>query len=492
MLKILPAFSESPRLKQWLPISLIMLLAATLYLYKLEQRGLWIDEFISISDAQDISFNRGRLLYYILLHFWMFFGDSDAWLRGLAILFALGSVFLVYQLGRYLFTDAIGLIAAFMLALSPLFINHAQEVRYYTMSVCLGLAGTLALAYALDHPRNFSSRFLWVFSRFLTIITTPLNGALLFPDLTIVGIKYYRQPAQLVKFGTAFLLILIASIPVGLSVKASSGAHRVILPIPGVNEVLRELRILTAFSYPPPPPYLTRFLQIYILLLVAVIGIAVVRKRQTEKLIWVAAWAFVPTGIILVFSHLFFSIWNTRYVMLILPYILILLAIGFREIWSQWRPAAWGIAVVYTVAVSSGLFYYYTTQKRYMGASDHYRRVAQIINANEKPNDIIVWSIIHGTALPLKHYHRGSAPIYVKDLIEFEKNIDNIQKTDVENWLGELPPIKSRLWIVYGKGNNPVFREVIAEKFIIELDQKVNGFNVFLVQRPPNDSSKIH
>lgn len=309
-----------------------------------------------------------------------------------------------------------------------------------------------------------------------------MNGALLFPDLTIVGLKYYRQPAQFVKFGTAFLLILVSSIPIDLSVQESSDAHRLILPIPGVNEVLRELRILTAFSYPPPPPYLTGFLQIYILMLVALIGIAVVRKRKSEKLIWVAAWAFVPTGTILVFSHLFFSIWNTRYVMLILPYILLLLAIGFREIWYQWRPVAWGVAVVYTVAVSSGLFYYYTTQKRYIGASDHYRRVAQIINANEKPNDIIVWSIIHGTALPLKHYHRGSAPIYVKDLIEIEKNIDNIQKTDVENWLSELPPIKSRLWIVYGKENTQVLREVIEEKFIVELDQKVDGFNIFLVQ----------
>ncbi|MEQ9671827.1 glycosyltransferase family 39 protein [Coleofasciculus sp. G2-EDA-02] len=487
MLRISQKLSNFSRLRQWLPISLIMLLATSLYLYKLEQRGLWIDEFISIADAQDVSFNRGRLLYYILLHFWMLFGNRDAWLRGLAILFALGSVFLVYRLGRYLFTDAIGLMAALMLTLSPLFINHAQEVRYYTMSVCLGLGGTLALAYALNQPTNLSSRFWWVFTRFLAIITTPLNGALLFPDLIIIGMKYYRHPSRLLKFGTAFLLILVASIPVGLSVQDSSGAHRLSLPIPGVNEVLRELRILTAFSYPPPPPYLTRFLQLYILMVVAVIGIAVFRKRQSEKLIWVLAWAFVPTATILVFSLLFFSIWNTRYVMLVLPYILILIAIGFREIWSQWRPIAWGIAVVYAIAVSSGLFYYYTTQKRYMGASDHYRRVAQLINANEKPNDIIVWSIIHELALPLEHYHRGSAPIYVKNLIEFETNKDDIQKIDVENWLRELPPIESRLWIVYGNTTNQVLRQGIEEKFYLELEQKIGGLNVFLVKPKPQD-----
>jgi len=485
MLRLNQRLANSSRLRQWLPISLIMILAATLYLYKLEQRGLWIDEFISIADAQDISFNRGRLLYYILLHFWMLLGNSDAWLRGLSILFALGSVFLIYQLGRYLFTDVIGLISALMLTLSPLFINHAQEVRYYTMSVCLGLAGTLALAYALEHSTHIFSRFWWGFSRFLVIITTPLNGAFLFADFLIIGIKYYRHPTKLVKFHTTFSLILVASIPVAISVKESSSAHRVNLPIPGVNEVLRELRILTVFSYPPPPPYLTHFLQIYILILVAIIGIAVFRKQKSDKLIWVVAWAFIPTGTILVFSHLFFSIWNSRYLMLILPYILLILAIGLREIWFQWRPIAWVISIVYATAVSSGLFYYYTTQRRYMGASDHYRSIAQVINTYEKSNDIIVWSIIHGTALPLEHYHRGSAQIYVKELIEVKKNEDDIQKSDVERWLRELPPIESRLWLVYGKDNNQLLYQAIQENFSIEMEQEFGGIKVFLVKPKP-------
>ncbi|PWZ67890.1 glycosyltransferase family 39 protein, partial [Staphylococcus pseudintermedius] len=89
-----------------------------------------MDELFSIRDAKELRLNVNiRPLYYILLRVWMQFGTSDAWLRGLSVLFGLGSVFLTYQLGRRLAGEKTGLLAALLLALSPLFINHAQEVR---------------------------------------------------------------------------------------------------------------------------------------------------------------------------------------------------------------------------------------------------------------------------------------------------------------------------------------------------------------------------
>lgn len=60
----------------WRSIGVVMLLATALYLFRLDARGLWIDEFLSIRDAQDVSFNRGRLLYYVLLEIWMTVGPT--------------------------------------------------------------------------------------------------------------------------------------------------------------------------------------------------------------------------------------------------------------------------------------------------------------------------------------------------------------------------------------------------------------------------------
>ena len=479
MVKLTQKFSRINKLNSGIYISLILLLAAILYLYKLDGRGLWMDELISTADAQKLDFNRGRLLYYILLRGWMWFGSNDAWLRSIAVIFALGSVFLTYQLGCYLCNRSTGLIAAFMMTVSPLFINHAQEVRYYTMSVCLGLAGTLALAYALENPPKLSFRLWWVAMRWLAIITTPLNGALLFPDLLLIGVKFRQQRSKLLAFAIVFLLLIILCLPVAISIVDSSGAHRLNPPIPGLNEVLRELRIFTVFSYPPPPPYLNKFLQVYIFILLGLLALALLTKKRSEKLLWVATWTFLPLGIIFVFSHLFYSIWITRYLMLISPYLFILLAVGFLQSWQKWRGVAIGIGIIYCIAVGSGIVKYYTSTQRYMGASDHYRHIVEIINNNERPGDIIVWSIVHGTSLPLDHYYRGSGTISNKKLIS-GKNSDRLS---VQNWLLTLPPIQSRMWLVYLGNKRQLLREVLEESFTVTTYQTASYPPVFLVEK---------
>ena len=113
-------------IQRWLPISLIIILASILFFYRLEAEGFWIDELFSINDTEAgvvwrLEKNLNRPLYYILLQFWMQFGVSDAWLRSLSIVFAIISVFLLYQLGKRLAGEPTGLLSALLLTLSPLF-----------------------------------------------------------------------------------------------------------------------------------------------------------------------------------------------------------------------------------------------------------------------------------------------------------------------------------------------------------------------------------
>ncbi|WP_159788376.1 glycosyltransferase family 39 protein [Sodalinema gerasimenkoae] len=468
----------------WRSIGVVMLLATALYLFRLDARGLWIDEFLSIRDAQDVSFNRGRLLYYVLLEIWMTVGQSDVWLRSLAVLFALCAVALTYQLGRSLFTKRVGLIAALMLALSPLFINHAQEVRYYTMSVSLGIAGSLALAKSLNAPNRPINYVLWVIFRVLAVLTTPLNAALLVSDGIIILVKYYRHPRRLVHFAIAGLILSIMTLPVALSVLDSAGAHRLDLPVPGLNNLVRELRILTAFSYPPPPPYLTRLGHVYILTSLLVLGVVILRKRQSKTFQWLVAWTVIPVGMIFIFSHLIFSIWNTRYVMLVLPYLLIMMAVGFLEIRSRWHRLAWAILLIYAITVGSGLGVYYTRSSRYMGASDHYRATVEILNQNNRPDDVIVWAIMHNTPIPIQHYYEGTAPVTLRRRIQIPSDNSTVGRENIEAWLSGLPSFSSRLWLVYGPRvvhDDELFYDVLTEEFMIEAHYTVEDFNIFLL-----------
>ncbi len=64
-------FIYSLNKRQWFPILFIIVLGCLLYFYRINFRGLWIDEFFSIRDGERIAFNKGRLLYYVLLNPWL-------------------------------------------------------------------------------------------------------------------------------------------------------------------------------------------------------------------------------------------------------------------------------------------------------------------------------------------------------------------------------------------------------------------------------------
>ena len=376
--------------KECFPILLILILACCLYFYRISFRGLWIDEFISILDGKKIAFKKGRLLYYALLNPWINISDNEVWLRVPAIIFAVVSVYIIYRLGHDFFNKKVGLLAAFLLTISPLFINHAQEIRYYTMSVCLGLCGSLGLAHSLKQQDKKLPRFIWVVGRILSFYTTPLNAAFLVPDILILWLKFKFKISRLISYLVNYLTIIVASIPVAISVKSDLGSHRVILPIPGVREIFRELIIMTVFAHPPSPPYISLLIQFVAIIVAIVILVAIIQKPRSQEVVWVALWGIIPAVSIFVFSNIFYSIWNSRYLIMSQPYFILLVVIGFFQVLNWQRIIGVLLAFIYMLAVSLGLVTYYIRSRRYMGASDIYRPVAQFIESQDKEDDIIM------------------------------------------------------------------------------------------------------
>ncbi|HSJ59509.1 MAG TPA: glycosyltransferase family 39 protein [Anaerolineae bacterium] len=131
------------------------LLALALRLYGLDAQSLWYDEGFSVYLA---SMEPGEItartaadiqppLYYYLLRGWMrLFGDGEVAVRGLSVLFGLLTVPLIYMAGLALFqSKSAGLLAAFLVAISPLHIWYAQEVRMYTLLTFLCLLSSYLL-----------------------------------------------------------------------------------------------------------------------------------------------------------------------------------------------------------------------------------------------------------------------------------------------------------------------------------------------------------
>ncbi len=133
----------------------ILLLGAVLRVYRLDAQSFWNDEGNSARIAERsinlvIEGAGGDVHppgYYLLLHLWRAaLGQSEFALRFLSVVAGLTLVALTYRLGRRLFDEAIGLIAAFLGAISPFAVYYSQEARMYALLAALSAASTCVVS----------------------------------------------------------------------------------------------------------------------------------------------------------------------------------------------------------------------------------------------------------------------------------------------------------------------------------------------------------
>jgi mannosyltransferase len=436
--------------KQRVLLSSIMLLAVGLGQYRIGEESLWIDELYSVYDARGLpaTLTLERPFYYIALRAWMLLGSDVSWMRALSALFGLGSVFLVHRLGRRVGGEAVGLVAALLVAVSPLFINFAQMVRMYSMALCLGLSGSLALMQALEQPTWLTTGW-WAAARILMIGTTPLTASLLLPDLLLIGWTFRRQPRQLWLFAKSFLLIFLWFIPVlwitvtsrtSLLGSESAATEDVSFSIAAVGATLKiifgKLRKFAAFPFPTPSQAVSLFYQIYTLMLWCLVSIGLLRWHRFPKIVWVALWGVLPSVVNFLASPGLFE--TDRYIVFVLPYFLILLAAGFVALWQERRSLAIAAALLYIPAVGGGLFRYYTVQDR-----QDWQGIMHSISTSEQAGDRIIVAV----------HNPGKAPLVMKYYYHGNNLISGLAsgtcRSDPSS-LTTLTPTPSRIWLICG------------------------------------------
>jgi len=147
---------------------IVTLLGVILRLYKLGSHNLWFDELGTILYTSLSIFKSGNAfshhLYYVILKYWIFlFGKSELSLRFPSVLFGILSILLIYRLGRITFNRKVGIISAFILAISPMHIWYSQEARGYSLSVLL----TMLVVYFFytilkSHKKSYITGFIIV------------------------------------------------------------------------------------------------------------------------------------------------------------------------------------------------------------------------------------------------------------------------------------------------------------------------------------------
>jgi mannosyltransferase len=146
-------------------ITLIVLLAAALRLFRLGTKELWYDEASSLALALNAFAHFGAIsykpVYFLFLKSWIFFTGTGAfWVRLPSVVFGAATVYTVYLLGRDIRGRRVGLISAFLLAVSCFHIYHSQQARHFTLLALLSSISFLYYFRAL-RPQSALSCRIW-------------------------------------------------------------------------------------------------------------------------------------------------------------------------------------------------------------------------------------------------------------------------------------------------------------------------------------------
>ena len=484
----------------WLE-ALIFVIGIGLYAFQLGAESLWIDEMLSIGSARG-PLDLNRPLYFVLLRGWLRVGENEVWLRSLSVLFGLASLSLTYWLGCRLVSRSVGLVAALLFALSPLAINHAQEVRFYIMSACLGVAGSLFLSDCFRDARGsrvcgslYESNARgrkgggcsgaislggWIVCRCLGFLTAQPNLLLIVPDFLLIGwttaVRSRQQQLDFRKWRWALVLLAVPTaiilkdtvpplIDFLLNQKWYAGAARA----PTVTNLVGLLAALTAWPLAGPEE-LSGFYQpifkLYAGLILAGSLLPVLYKKlRSPQLVWLAFWGFLPVVLVFCLSQVFPFLWLERYAVISIPYIAILLAASWVWLWERRKEVAVAIALFYLIALSGPLLRYYTTDYR-----ADWRGLSQEMELLAETGDLAV--VYPSSFLPyIDYYYEGKAELIPIEEIDSFGDVDAaLLAQDIE----QLTLANRRFWLVcpikehWNSVREDVFEELAEKGFVLE------------------------
>ena len=247
-------------------------------------------------------------LYYFLLHFWMMVSEKLWWLRLLSVALNMGSIILLYGLVSNLLGTRSALWAAFLAAISPIQIYHAQDVRMYALlafwqMTYLCFFGKIWFHY---YSEKKISPWLWAglaVSGALAMYCHNLAGFIIIAPNIFLLLK--RKWRLLFKLCIAQMAIALLAAPWLLmipgQVEKIQGAFWT--PRPGLVEVLQALVLFTA-SLPLPGIWFVVALILSLYLAVLVILELARMKTDKENILFLAVMGLTPPVLLFVVSYL--------------------------------------------------------------------------------------------------------------------------------------------------------------------------------------------
>lgn len=324
-------------------------------LVAVQQFPFGIDNFLFTKDFQHTPF------YFYFLHFWLkIFGTSEILLRFSSVIFGVATIPLTYIVAKKLYKNdkIVGIISAILIAVSPLMIYYSIEVRMYMMVTFLAV---LSMNYLLDFDAKGDKKSLIKLLVTNTLIPYLLIGGIVFNIGQAIAYTLYLFLAQkeetekIRKYLTyrVYQLILLVPYFIIAIYYAYQRSKFIMFHIPSFQFINFVGNVQNFFGAKVGMLFWTQYLPImidFLFFVSVVIPIvyficALIRafKEKDAKLYMAFLMITIAYMIILISCMLKVIVLVPRYIIFIVPILMILAAVGFSKL-KKWHIAIFLIA----------------------------------------------------------------------------------------------------------------------------------------------------
>lgn len=486
----------------------IMLLAVFLRLFQVGRESLWYDELYAIwasslplgEVAREALASLHPPLYYLMSHFVLLAGDGELWYRMISVVSGVLSVWVVYLIGRELYTRSAGLWAASFAAISPLLVWYSREATSYALLAAMSLASLLFLVRGINRGgwKNWAG-----YAAFtgLTLATNFAAVVILPAGLLFWLIQGKQSAKKLDKRG----ILLLSAVGAG-------GVAAVLFALAGSADLLLLPASLSTFTFKffvnivDAPAVLVGGPNIY----------EVIRYTTAARIFF---FVVMPTAIFAatIFSQQVKERLLERKTLALLVYSLVLL-VGpvllyafLDDITASYRFFSWSSAAL-LLLVGAFVAGSSTTPRIIAGSAiililgllvvpvltkDKWdmRRIVATIGERQQANDVILCFPVHHCVVAKGVYDDGLPPVvggYIIDGIEYflpkgtswygygtgeirEKRLAPPSESVLRQQQDDLLAGYDRVWLLEGDNTSSAYRSAMAVEYLLEEDWQLRG-----------------
>ncbi|MFZ5365777.1 MAG: glycosyltransferase family 39 protein [Patescibacteria group bacterium] len=388
--------------------------------------SLWGDEaFAAVLASKSIpeiirivSRDTSPPFYYLLLHSWMkIFGNSEIAIRSLSFLFFLGTVIVVYFLGKSLWNKRTGLAAATLTFLNPFLFQYGFEGRMYSL---LLLTTTTSMYFYLKKNRLF-----YILTTVAALYTHHFSLFVVFVQFlwTLKEAKRETIFSSLKPYFIIGLLYLPWLFPLYYQTSLVSSGFWLGKPtLKTIAELFGSFFLGTSKHYLQPA-----------VLLAVVVLFLLRRLKNWRKDGFLLAWALVPIILTFLISQAKSSIFYDRYLLYSLPPILLLLA-SQRRIFSL----TFIFLTIFSLTIIDWHYFTHPVKRPF-------KELATYVKQNKKPEYGLINFNAQAHHLFESKYYGLSAPLYVpQGSLPFYTGTALMEKDDILKTL----PKKEKIMVI--------------------------------------------